>query len=254
MKLTYRDKILLIGAVVVIIWAIGIFLIIKPAFTTMNETSNTRDSKDNEVVMLEERVEKEKNLKDELQKAYDDAVEHSDEYFYKLEPKDEVADVIKDILLTDNREIDYTTFAIQDLSVESISSYDFSDVQVNSFLDYQAKTIQNAGIDQSAAQDILAGTVANAYTVGVYNVDTDFKCDIGDLFDFADNLLTSNQKSFILQEVAIQFGEEGKSLVGVDSGEIEGSITYKYYMAPEIPKPAALGGDDDKKDEAKEDK
>ena len=53
MKLTYRDKILLIGAVVVIIWAIGIFVIIKPAFTTMGDTSKTKDNKDNEVITLQ---------------------------------------------------------------------------------------------------------------------------------------------------------------------------------------------------------
>ena len=69
MKLTYRDKIMLIGAVVIILWAIGIFLIIKPAFSDMDEKSKTKDSKDNEVVVLQQRVDQEASLKDDLQKA-----------------------------------------------------------------------------------------------------------------------------------------------------------------------------------------
>ena len=38
----------------------------------------------------------------------------------------------------------------------------------------------------------------------------------------------------------------------VNKNKITGEMTFNYYMAPEIPKPAALGGD--KKDEAKDDK
>ena len=40
-----------------------------------------------------------------------------------------------------------------------------------------------------------------------------------------------------------------------EKGKITGQMSFKYYMAPTVPKPAALGGDDeDKKDEAKDDK
>ena len=215
----------------------------------MNETSNKRDSKDNEVVMLEERVESEKNLKDELKKAYEEAVEHSDEFFYKLQPKDESADIIRELLLTNKREIEYTSFTIEDMAVESISTYGYEKPVINSFLDDQAKTIESAGTVQNQSEDSLSATTDTAYTVGVYGVTTDVECDLGDLFDFADNLLTTTQKSFILQDVTIE-APDGDTLVGAKSGDVEGTITYKYYMAPEIPKPAALAADD--KDNAKE--
>lgn len=246
MKLTYRDKIILIGAVVIIIWAIGIFLIIKPAFTTMGDTSKTKDSKDNEVITLQERVEQEKNLKEDLQKAYDLAVEHSNEFFYKVDTKEGVTDTIRDLLYTKQREIVNSSFTISDMSANTVSPYASKDkAEVESYLDQQARLIENTTQADATAQVPTASNVA--ITISTYAVTTDYTCTIEELLDFADSLQSTDQQSFIIQSASIEDVSE--------TGDIEGNLTFNYYMAPEIPKPAALGGNDkdDAKDEAKDD-
>lgn len=244
MKLTYRDKILLIGAIVVILWAVGIFVIIKPSFSKMNDTSKTKDSKENEVITLQERVDQEKNLKDELQKAYDEAVEHSNEFFYKVDTKESVTDTIRELLTTNKRKVVNTSFQIADMATNSVTPYATVDKGLNaSYLDEQAKLIENSGA--AAQEETAQNTKANvAITISTYAVTSDYKCTMEDLLDFADSLQTTDQQSFIIQSAEITDVNE--------TGELEGSMTFNYYMAPEIPKPAALGGD--KKDEAKDDK
>ncbi len=259
MKLTYRDKILLIGAVVIVIWAIGIFLIIKPAFDTMSDTSKKKDSKENEVVQLQTRVDEEANLKEDLQKAYDNAVAHSNEYFYKLDAKEEVTDNIRNLLVTDKREIVNTDYTIDDLSLATITAYSYDVEEILSLLDEQAKAVKdakaapadgstdaNANTEQAQAQATASATLALANTVNTYEVKSDFTCTLDELFDFADTLLTTDQQSFIIKNCEI---------TDVTENEVTGEISFSYYMAPEIPKPAALGGDKDdaKKDEAKDD-
>ncbi|MBR1749485.1 MAG: hypothetical protein IJ740_01205 [Ruminococcus sp.] len=258
MKLTYRDKILLIGAVVVIIWAIGIFLIIKPAFDTMSETSHKKDTKENEVVQLQTRVDDEANLKEDLQKAYDQAVEHSNEYFYKLDAKEEVTDNIRALLKTNKREIVNTDYSIEDLSLATVSAYSYDVEELLSLLEEQAKAVKDAKVaDPNAesgegdaatqAQSTASKTLALANTVSTYEVTSDFECTLDELYDFADTLLTTDQQSFIIKSCTIE---------DVSENDVTGEISFNYYMAPEIPKPAALGGDkkDDAKDEAKDDK
>lgn len=244
MKLTYRDKILLIGAVVVIIWAIGIFLIIKPSFTTMSDTSKKKDSKDNEVITLQERVDAEKNLKDDLQKAYDSAVEHSNEYFYKLDTKEEVTDVIRELLYTSKREIVNTTYSIDDLSDIAVTPYDVKvagDLNNASSLQQQVDAINGKVANDQAQATAQASVVA---TVSAYTINSDYECTLEELLAFADSLESTDQQSFIIQTIKIEDVNE--------TGKIQGDMTFNYYMAPEVPKPAALGGDE-KKDEKKDD-
>lgn len=246
MKLTYRDKILLIGAVVVIIWAIGIFLIIKPSFTTMSDTSKKKDSKDNEVITLQERVDAEKNLKDDLQKAYDSAVEHSNEYFYKLDTKEAVTDVIRELLYTSKREIVNTTYTIEDLSDVAVTPYDVAvagDLNNASSLQQQVDAI-NGKVVNNQAQAVPQKNTAVA-TVSAYSINSDYECTLEELLAFADSLESTDQQSFIIQTIEIEDVNE--------TGKIQGDMTFNYYMAPEVPKPAALGGDE-KKDEKKDDK
>ena len=245
MKLTYRDKIMLIGAVVIILWAIGIFLIIKPAFSDMDEKSKTKDSKDNEVVVLQQRVDQEANLKDDLQKAYDQAVEHTNEYFYKLDTKESVTDTVRDLLYTKKREIVNTSYKINDLESNAVTNYSYSKAEVSSSLQEQVDLIKNSGKkDDSVDPNLNAAAPASIYA---YSIDSDYECTLEELLAFADSLESTDQQSFIIESISVEDVNE--------KGKITGQMAFKYYMAPKVPKPAALGGDDDdKKDEAKDDK
>ena len=245
MKLTYRDKIMLVGAVVVILWAIGIFIIIKPAFTTMNETSKTKDSKDNEVVVLQQRVDDEKNLKDDLQKAYDQAVEHSNEYFYKLDTKEAVTDVIRELLYTSKRKIVNTTYTISDLGSSQVTKYSYNKADVKSSLQEQVDIINNSSLNADQNNTVNAPVAVSIYT---YDVESDYECTLEELLAFADSLESTDQQSFIVQSITVEDVNE--------KGKIVGQMAFKYYMAPKVPKPAALGGEDEKeesKDESKSD-
>ncbi len=243
MKLTYRDKIMLIGAVVIILWAIGIFLIIKPAFSDMDDKSKTKDSKDNEVVVLQQRVDQEANLKDDLQKAYDQAVEHTNEYFYKLDTKESVTDTVRDLLYTKKREIVNTSYTIGDLESNAVTNYSYSKAEVSSSLQEQVNLIKNSG----KAEEKTDPNAAAPASIYAYSIDSDYECTLEELLAFADSLESTDQQSFIIQSISIEDVNE--------KGKITGQMSFKYYMAPKVPKPAALGGDDeDKKDEAKDDK
>lgn len=244
MKLTYRDKIMLIGAVVIILWAIGIFLIIKPAFSDMDEKSKTKDSKDNEVVVLQQRVDQEANLKDDLQKAYDQAVEHTDEYFYKLDTKESVTDTVRDLLYTKKREIVNTSYSIGDLESNAVTKYTYTQQSVSSSLQEQVDLIKNSGKKDDSVDPNLNAAPVSIYA---YSIGSDYECTLDELLAFADSLESTDQQSFIIESVEIEDVNE--------KGKIKGEMSFKYYMAPKVPKPAALGGDDeDKKDEAKDDK
>ena len=232
MKLTYRDKIMLIGAVVVILWAIGIFVIIKPAFSTMDEKSKLKDSKDNEVVILQQRVDAEKNLKDDLQKAYDAAVEHSEEYFYKVDTKENVTDKVRELLYTSKRKIVNTDYKIDDMTTSIVTPYEYNEEEVLSSLEEQIKLISDpTAANQVAAAD--AGAAMVLISISTYGISSDYECTLDELLAFADSLETTDQQSFIIQTVEVEDVNE--------TGKIQGEMTFNYYMAPEIPRPSALG-------------
>lgn len=77
MKLSYRDKIILTVAVIIITLVLGIFLILKPTIDDYNNNKNILVSKQQQMVDIDAKIAAAQNIDQKIKDAYDSGVELS---------------------------------------------------------------------------------------------------------------------------------------------------------------------------------
>lgn len=239
MKLTYRDKVMLITVLVILVWVIGIFLIIKPAYSTMSTTQSNLSTKETELTTLKNQATEEENLPQTIKKDYDAAVESAN-YFYPFEDKEVATNKIRALMTTSKRDIEHTTFTIDDYASKSITAYSFSKAEVDDSLTPYVDQVTNASVatTDTTSTNATATPVSTAAisAIGCYTITTDFKCSFTELTDFIDDLQTTDQKSLIIDSCEI---------TDITADTIEGNLSFTYYMAPTLVNPLDVNSADD---------
>lgn len=255
MKLTYRDKVILIAIAVVAVWAIGIMYFIRPKFNDLDTANKDYDA----VVVTRDQkaaeVNQDKNLKQDVEDALDEVKKISSNFYAKM-PSEEVANTIDKLL--DDCEITNTNMSISAYSSVTLA-YIVSDPQVtDTELDRIAGT---------TSQQVVVDGDQGPVEVPAYSISFDFNCKFEDLQKFVDTLPTNSKKSLVITTCSIDDvtgsntkkeeekeegeGEEGEEKPAeaekgnaeeeAEKGEkITGNMTMVLMMMPELTEAPAV--------------
>ncbi len=226
MKLNQRDKLILIGVLVVLIWVVGIVVFIKPAIEAVNTASETLDSKEMELTDLSQQVEDEKNLPDEVDAAYAKSQDVASIFYPRMLQHQAMTEVQTQFDVNKDQagqEINNLNLAITQISSISIPRYVFNPYSSSTDLD---NMLDSLGTDPNAEQtvdQVQIGALNN------YTMQFTFNARKADLLTFLDNLNTNSHRSLVVNDLSISdIGENN------DDTELEGSMTLDFIMAREM--------------------
>lgn len=220
MKLNYRDKVLLISVLVILVWVAGVMLFIKPAFDDLNDANATYDSKVMELEDKKDQIKADEDLPERVTKAYDEVTTLAGNFYKKL-TTDEVSETIDNLLDADN--ITNDSLSISSYSSVVLSTIVPQSTEVNTEID---NIVSGNASDGDAAA--AATTEDTSVTVPSYTVSFGFTCKFSDLKSFLDKLTTNNEKSLVVANCTI---------TDVNESEIQGTMSMVLMMMPEIQNP-----------------
>ncbi|MBR1393841.1 MAG: hypothetical protein IJ561_08425 [Ruminococcus sp.] len=226
MKLTYRDKVVLIALVVILVWVIGVMFFIKPKFEELDQANADLDAA---VVTLDARkatIKEDEGLEDRVKEAYQNVTKIADNFYDKM-TSDEVSTTIDTLLDEDN------------ITNDSLSISSYSQVTLNFIngtpmdlvTEVDRITAQTAALGQQAVASDTDGSGVTLYgpvNVPAYTIAFGFRSDLEDLKTFLDKLLTRNEKSLVVTSC---------SITDVNADVVEGSMTMVLLMMPRLENP-----------------
>lgn len=227
MKLNQRDKLILIGVLVIIIWIAGVILFIKPAIEAVNTASETLDSKEMELNELTQQVEDEKNLPDEVDAAYEKSQEVASIFYPRMPQYQAMTEVQSQLDVNKDsaeQEIDNLNLSISPLAGITIQRYVFDPYTSNTELD---TLIDSLGTDPNAQTQTVDQVQIGA--LNNYSMSFTFRAKKGDLLTFLDNLNTNSHRSLVVNSLSI--GDVGEN---TDDTEFDGSMQLDFIMAREM--------------------
>ena len=218
MKLTYRDKVILIALAVIAVWAIGIMYFIRPKFEDLDSANKdydkvivTRDKKKSE-------VDANSDLKERVEKAYNDVTNIAGNFYDKMDSKD-VANTIDGML-------DKYGITNTDLAISAYSSVTLAYIVAESqAADTELDKIAQGTADQ---QDIVEDPKFGPVDVPAYTLQFNFNCKFEDLQAFVDSLPTNTKKSLVVTTCTID---------DINEEVITGDMTMVLMMMPKLQNP-----------------
>ena len=84
MKLSYRDKVILIVLLVILVWVIGVMFFIKPKFEELDDANKEFD---NQVLVLENKkneIKADEGLEDRVREAYNEVTNITKNFYDKM--------------------------------------------------------------------------------------------------------------------------------------------------------------------------
>lgn len=228
MKMSYRDKVILIVLLVILVWVIGVMYFIKPKLDDLDAANKEYDAA---VLTLESKkaeIEADKNLKERVNEAYDRVIKLCD-VFYDQMTSDEVSTKI-DTLLDDDK-IENDSLTISAYSATTLDTVDPSAAELVTDFDRIAKESRELGqtVDLNQIVSEVEGA-SGPVPVPSYTVSFGFKCKLDDLKNFLDNLIGAEHKSLVVTDCSID---------DVSEDEVTGQATMVLMMMPRIANPIA---------------
>lgn len=250
MKLNYRDKVILIGAIVALVWVAGIFLFIKPAVEDVNKAQDTLKNKTAELKDLNDKIEKQKDLPEKIDKAYKELNEVTDK-FYSYEDAQSVIEEIDKKL--DDADLKNKNATISEYTAMTFSPYRIVDDQQHTTLDknvddYKSgkkSTTDDSTAAATAAEDAEALVLntnddgTGEIMIGTYDVNLTFTGSKDDIKKFCQNLVSD--KTLLVSNLSIPDVTDSKS---------ESTATLKMIVVKKLEDPNKIKEEDKNKDDA----
>lgn len=235
MKLNYRDKMILIVVFVLLIIVAGFMLFIKPAIDECSQASSDLESAKVQLSELEDQVDKDKNLAAEIQTLYTSTSQVAAN-FYDYQVAYKATDKVRELFNVDDVKIKNSNMTISSYGSTVLSPFAYESTATATDFDTKVDEYNNASTTDSSAAD--ANTDANAadtnetaaQTIGYYSLNIQFKSSLSGFKNFADNLMTNNEKSMVIENVNIE---------NVNESEISGSMTLNMYVLKKLADPSA---------------
>jgi hypothetical protein len=226
MKLNQRDKIVLIGILVVLIWIIGIMFFIKPAVQSVQTASQTLDAKEMELSSARALIKEDENLPQDVDDAYNKATEIASVFYDKMQQHVVATEVQSQL---DDHNIKNLNLSISQLSSKTLSKYNFDQYPTMTALDTLVDSVETStdGTEETSETAIDASAEVSNYTFNF-----SFECTKGDLLKFMQDIQTNAQRSLVVSSVSI--ADVGDN---TDSTEISGSMALDFMMVPDLPNP-----------------
>ena len=220
MKLNYRDKVILVVAIVILAIIAGVFLFIKPAIEDVNKASDTLTQRKSQLVDLNKKIKEQEDLPQRIDKAYKEATELASK-FYDFQSAQSATHTIDKLL--EKAKLENTGMSISAYSATTLSPYAYvdngyktqADQKADDYADGKQVATTAEGEAQAASADQNTVTYDNTNVlvqnmqengtgdveIGVYNVDFTFTGSMDNIKKFCQNLVTD--KSLIISSLSI---------------------------------------------------
>lgn len=189
MKLTGRDKGIIIGVIVAIVWLVGILNFIKPNVQKIKENNTELENKTTELNTLQAQVEEEKNLPNEVEELKAEAVKIRS-LFYSKKAVTEVDEIIKTKFDACNVKIDGMN--INNEAALTLSPYMYTPTEVATDITDAAKIYDMT--DESSNTSNSNTKVNQTSTIG-YTVTVNYSAKKDDLNKFLADLTAENKEA-----------------------------------------------------------
>ena len=224
MKLTYRDKVVLITLVVILVWVLGVMFFIKPKFEDLDRANKDYDTAVTELEDKKALIKADEGLEDRVKEAYQESIKVAENFYDKM-TSDEVSTQMDNLLDEDG--ITNDSLSISQYSQATLSYINAVPVQLETDVDRLAQ--QSAELGKTASEDIQEVTDdTESVKVPAYTVSFGYSCTLEQLQSFLDKLLTRNEKSLVVTNCTI--GD-------INEEEITGQMTMVLMMMPRLQNP-----------------
>jgi len=228
MNMNAREKLVLVVVLVIVIWIGGVVVFIKPSIDNVKAAQNTLDQKKIELEEKLDQIEKDKDLKERIRAAYDQAVE-SGKIFYPRMVQHDAATVMQNEFNTDHdegkkQELNNDSLSVSQISAGTLSKYIYTPTVVNTTLDNII-----AQIDPDSGE---YASIPSTTSLTSYRFDTHFIASKEDTITFMENLLSNDQKSMVIDSFSVD--DVGNN---EDNTEWESTVSVTMYMIPQLKDP-----------------
>lgn len=226
MKLSYRDKVILITLLVIFVWVIGVMFFIKPKFEELDDANKEFDA---QVVVLNDKkkqIEEDEGLEDRVKEAYKNVTNIANNFYDKM-TTDEVSTLVDNLL--DDKEVKITNANLS-ISQYSSATLDFingTPEEAATDIDKIANQNYQEGeemVEEASSQDTINGPI----TVPAYIVSFSYSSSFDGLKKFLENLRSNKQKSLVVTNCSIQ---------DVNEEVITGDVEMVLMMMPRMKDP-----------------
>ena len=216
MKLNHRDRVLLSVVVVVLVWVVGIWFFIVPAFQELGEKRDELNDRQVELSKRNDKIEEDKDLPQRIEAAW----KKSDELganFYEYQSTQNATDTVDKLL--DDAKVQNSTMVISEYSVKKLKPFyyvskiattDFDNKvdqydnvgnsSSNTDTSSQAQTMQKQNKDDGS---VLVINPNDGVDVLSYEIELNFIGKYSDVQKFCENLSKNVPGSMILSGLSI---------------------------------------------------
>lgn len=247
MKLNYRDKVLLITVLVILVWVAGIFLFIKPAIEDVSKAQDTLDNKTTELAEKEKKIKDQEDLPERINTAYKEVQELSNKFYDYQSAQNAVQNIHTLINTKDSKvQLENSNMTISPYTPMTFSPYRYVDTLAKTKGDLQAdeyagKEVVSTEEDKkatsaSAKADDAEALVTNInedgtadIEIGSYDITFTFTGSVDSIKNFCQNLYSD--KSLLVSNLTI---------TDVSDSESESSVTLKMLVIKKLQDPNKL--------------
>ncbi|MFT3951354.1 MAG: type II secretion system protein GspM [Oscillospiraceae bacterium] len=242
MKLTKRDRTLLLIVIVGVMLAVGYMMFVSPAIKAYKASQKSYDSEQTQKAELESQVNAGANLKNDVNDAYQNALNEV-KSFYPLMESYEVDGLIKDLFQRASKDSTLTianNIEISDIAVAAVPVY----LSGNAVIEIPLESDADIADDSSKADSSTADSASSKkdtkdkedeeLMLACYTITVGYTGSYEEVINFATNLTTKTEQSLILTNITIN---EINSTDAQSSDEVNGAMTFTLYMIPQIKNP-----------------
>jgi hypothetical protein len=228
MNLNAREKLILVVVLVVIIWIAGVVTFIKPAIDDVKAAQNTLDQKKIELAEKQERIRQDENLKEDIRKAYDKAVETGKVFYPKMVQHD-AATEMQDLFDVDGnkdngQELKNDNLQISSMGTANLVKYIYTPTEAEGKFEKILKKMD--------AAEETTKTKPTPSSLTAYSFETHFIATKEDTQTFMENILNNEHKSMVITEFTIDDIGDNE-----DKTEWECNMKLVMYMIPTLKDP-----------------
>ena len=220
MKLTYRDKILLIVIALIVIWAAGIALVVKPKIDDVSAAQTELETVQANYEKAQQDLVAAEGVKTQCNELLKQAQEYAGN-FYSVPKSFEAEEILLTLLQNDSNPIDIKNMSITGPSAAALTPYTVQSTEVTIPI-IDAADI--GGTNQQVQNNVNAAV--SSQTVGCYTYTVSYTANRDDLLSFIDKIPSSNNKaSLVVTSLSID---------DYNAAEYNGSLSFSLYFVKEL--------------------
>jgi hypothetical protein len=235
MKMSYRDRVILLVVIVVALVLCGIFLIVKPTTTKITQNKASLATAQAEVDRINGIIEQVPILGDTIESEYQESKTYAESF---AEGRDtyEADQFIQEYL--NNNNIEVTSFTVNQPGTETIDFYSYAP-NVITYPLLEAADL-NGDIAAATAEKLKTSTVfadLESQTVESYSVDIQFNGKKEDILALLDNVKDIDENVLVTNVSIADYTFNADGNDSSEKGYSTGSMNVTFYVLEPLAEP-----------------